>query len=71
MHCNCSIAEKCYISAYPRNCQCCMRLEHESMSLGCASLLEALHARPCTRVNADEDVCRVRDPGEEGIAPHI
>lgn len=48
-----------------------MRLEHESTNLRYAILLEVLHARPCNRVNADEDVCRAGDRGEEGIAPNI
>lgn len=41
------------------------------MNLRYTVLLEVLHATPCNRVNADEDVCRASGPGEEGIAPNI
>lgn len=41
------------------------------MNLRYIILLEVLHAKPCDRVNADEDVCRASDPGDEGIAPNI
>lgn len=32
---------------------------------------EVLHARPCNRVIADEDVWRANHPDEEGKAPNI
>lgn len=41
------------------------------MILRYTAFLEVLHARPCNRVIADEDVWRASDPGEEGKALNI